>query len=708
MITKTGRRVLSGIVAFMMATTPFAGVKSGKTVSEKDAAEGSVKTVTVSPDGDCKTLEEARDYVRTLDKKNYSGIEVVLEAGTYVLDDTFTLTEEDSGTADCPITYRANGDVTVTGAVELKSSDFSPAEGEATQWFKDEAKDNIVSFDLKAIGYSATMMTELYESNALSIVTRVPMLYHGDERLVLARYPNEGYITSAEGTEIEGGESAAVDLVTPLYVYFGEEYADTVRSWHAIEDTYVWQKLSYFWCDESSDVRSVDPEKPMVTVSFTGGHDPQDYGMPLYFYNIPEELDYPGEYFIDEDSILYVYKYEDFDGSVLSIPTVETGVYVQGADYLTFDGIHFTSFSGTALNVYADHFTLKNCKISNATDCGARIVGDDNLIERNELTNLYQEGLHVGGGDEETMELSHTVVTNNKIHDFGQDEKYSYGLSLAGVGVNANHNEIYDCPHIAVYFSSNLCVFEYNYVHDCVLRADDVGALACDGEFGAFGNTVRYNYITDIGPTEPVFMCGEIDCYFPKCGASAIYWDCMGSGQTMYGNVINHVYGNSLMSSGKMHKYENNLIVACAKHAIELNCDFYSSYFYGDNAGRGAREVPDYFTEGLLKTFPELAALEFTEDAATADNPTFWSAPTGGVVRNNIVYTDKGYRSKEMNYALKPYSIEKYIYDFSTIELNDEIFVNSKRGGYDIDELVKEHADTLGMTYEEFKSVGIQ
>ncbi len=65
-------------------------------------------TIEVSPGGSLKSLEDARDHIRTLRKAGETGaMKVVLRAGTYRLERTFVLTPEDSGTPEAPISYEA-------------------------------------------------------------------------------------------------------------------------------------------------------------------------------------------------------------------------------------------------------------------------------------------------------------------------------------------------------------------------------------------------------------------------------------------------------------------------------------------------------------------------------------------------------------------------------------------------------------------------
>ena len=52
-----------------------------------------------------KTLEKARDTIRAMKKKPDGGITVYVRGGTYKIDKTFELTDDDSGTDNCPINY---------------------------------------------------------------------------------------------------------------------------------------------------------------------------------------------------------------------------------------------------------------------------------------------------------------------------------------------------------------------------------------------------------------------------------------------------------------------------------------------------------------------------------------------------------------------------------------------------------------------------
>jgi len=76
------------------------------------------------------TLEGARDAIQTLKQGELppGGVTVRLRGGTYMLDDSFRLSAEDSGTPEARITYCAHDGeaVWLVGGRELKAESFVP------------------------------------------------------------------------------------------------------------------------------------------------------------------------------------------------------------------------------------------------------------------------------------------------------------------------------------------------------------------------------------------------------------------------------------------------------------------------------------------------------------------------------------------------------------------------------------------------------
>ena len=97
----------------------------------KDEWSGSIPSPNpMKNDGPFKTLERAREKMRTLKKRgNLSerSVTVWLRGGHYYRETTFELTAEDSGTLDNPIIYRAynNEKVHLLGGQEIEGFTLS-------------------------------------------------------------------------------------------------------------------------------------------------------------------------------------------------------------------------------------------------------------------------------------------------------------------------------------------------------------------------------------------------------------------------------------------------------------------------------------------------------------------------------------------------------------------------------------------------------
>ena len=75
-----------------------------------DAWSGTLPaTNAAKTDGPFATLQRAREAVRQYKRSPglHQPVTVEVRAGTYVLSETLTFTAEDSGTAECPVTFRA-------------------------------------------------------------------------------------------------------------------------------------------------------------------------------------------------------------------------------------------------------------------------------------------------------------------------------------------------------------------------------------------------------------------------------------------------------------------------------------------------------------------------------------------------------------------------------------------------------------------------
>lgn len=95
------------------------------------------------------TIAGARDFIRNNRSSLEGGVTVYIEEGDYYQDETLTFTEEDSGSEDFPIVYKAynNGSVSIDGGTTLKTENFQkPADDDpyASRIKDSAARENVI------------------------------------------------------------------------------------------------------------------------------------------------------------------------------------------------------------------------------------------------------------------------------------------------------------------------------------------------------------------------------------------------------------------------------------------------------------------------------------------------------------------------------------------------------------------------------------
>ncbi|GBG09227.1 hypothetical protein PAT3040_03868, partial [Paenibacillus agaridevorans] len=194
-------------------------------LSTEVSAENLGHTLFVAPNGDNEsglgtinapfaTLEKARDAIREMKADSGlpdGGITVYLRGGEYRLGKSFELTEEDSGTEDNPIIYKAynNEEVKIMGGATIDASEFKTVTDEnILNRLVESARGKVVKVDLAQQGI--TEYGELvryghsmnYFPEGISQYS-APELFINGESQTLARWPNNDFATVKK--VIDGG-----------------------------------------------------------------------------------------------------------------------------------------------------------------------------------------------------------------------------------------------------------------------------------------------------------------------------------------------------------------------------------------------------------------------------------------------------------------------------------------------------------------------
>ncbi len=500
-----------------------------------------------------KTLEAARDTVRKLRQTGSpSGPTTVwIRGGTYYRTQTFALTKEDSGTEDAPVVYRACEGETVrlVGGRQIEPAWCVPVTDRAIlARLPSSARGKLRQVNLREHG-----ITDYGELGNLGGGLK---LFCADRRLPLARWPNDGWALARRGKVLDKGKDGVPKLVDE-----GREgktlglkhQGPAPSSWKQAEE--MW--LRGYWHQEYAfdgwKPVSVDTQRQEIKLGWGAGDHLAEWRR-FYAVNLLEEIDRPGEWFLDRGrGVLYILPPAEFpEHPLLYSVLAETMLVLEGTSHVTIRGLTMEVTRGVAAHVGGGtHNRIAGCTIRHAHQGVVLSGGTHNGVIGCDVYDLDSMGIRLSGGDRRTLEPAGLYAVNNHLHDYARCYKtWHPGVQVRGVGNRVAHNWIHHAPQYAVSYEGNDHLIELNHLHHLCLEMSDVGAIGCGGNWTYRGNVVRYNFIHDI-PIRP----------YP--GVVGVYLDDCVSSTKVFGNVLHKVQKAVLIGGGRDHVVENNLFIEC-------------------------------------------------------------------------------------------------------------------------------------------------
>lgn len=522
------------------------------------------------------TLERARDAVR-FRKASQSAfrekITVWLRGGDYLRTNAFELTAADSGTAGAPITWRAykNERVRLRGGRALTG--FAPVSDAAVLARLDEpARGHVLQFNLRALGVTdfGEMKSRGFGRPALPAHCE---LFCDQRPMTLARWPNEGdfakiagYPATSDHVDEHGGN---VGQLPGGFHYSG----DRPLRWQDTSDLWVHGYWSYDWANSYEQVASLAVGERLVKTSAPHGLYGFRKGQRFYFLNVLEELDQPGEWFLDRKTgVLYfwppgrtpegggqraesgrrlrasVASSQEMLLSLLDQPLLK----LTDVSHLTFRGLILEATRGNAVEIRGGASNrLAGCLIRNVGNSGVVITGGTGHgVVGCDVSDTGDGGVSLTGGDRQTLAPGGHFVENCHFQRLGRWSKcYVPAVAMTGVGLRASHNLIHDHPHCAILYWGNDHIMEFNEIHHIALETGDVGAIYTGRDYTFRGNKIRHNFIHHTGGV--------------GMGSMGVYMDDCVSGTEVFGNVFYKVHWAMFIGGGRDHRVENNLFVDC-------------------------------------------------------------------------------------------------------------------------------------------------
>lgn len=536
-------------------------------------------------DSPFKTIEKARDAVRSIKSKPQGGIVVNVRGGVYPVSKTIEFTAEDSGTKDCPVIYKAYNDEKVS-FIGGKTIDTSKIQKVTDSKILDrmnvpEAKNNLYMLDLSEQGIE---MNALEPYGWRDNNYRPMRIYMNNTVLSEARWPNDNdsemFVKARPLTNKDDGideDKFNTDNTPIMYEYPDPE--NRSANWTVNKgDTYIGGAIVQMWNSQNLLIDTIDVDKKVVTslspMKGTSAVKGVGYGpvYAVYFSNIPEEIDKPGESYVDrlgvfgKKDVLYFYPVGALDGEMVVSTLKEKMISVIGAEYITFSGINFKDTIETPIQVNkSNNIRIENAEIANSSRGAVSMVKTTNSVVSG--CNIYSTGenpIYIECDEAGMAELIPTgnIIENNNIHNVvllphSRISRAAVWLYYS-VGDIIRNNEFNDLPFGALDMATVVDVkFENNRVLNSVQINSDGGAVYWGRQFNNLGNVVRNNYFENIGSK-------YVTNKFKSDGVGSFFADDAATSGNIYGNVIyNGGTGQAAMftNGAEFGNMQNNICI---------------------------------------------------------------------------------------------------------------------------------------------------
>ena len=457
------------------------------------------------------SLHRAQRAVRQALK--HGPVRVIVREGTYYLDQPLMFGPEDSGSPSAPVIYAAEAGarVTISGGRRL-----------SCKWS----------------GYkNGIVMTPVAGGSDFT------QLFVDGKRQIRARYPNydpsdpgkSGYISAAgsipAGTPnpfAGSDEDMTYSAQAPRGIRF-DPATFTKQKWANLEGAEINIFQAAYWGNLQWKIKGIDPSTNTIWFGEGGqqigakwSKNPAVLNQRSRFFvdNVFEELDAPGEWFLDKKkNILYYYPSPgvELKTARIEVPVLEHAIRFAGTQEnpvrnISLQGFRIAHTATTYLEPYevpslSDWAIHRGGAIfaEGTRDCSVEACWFDAVGGNAVFVNNHNRGFSVTGckftetgdsaicfvGDLEKTNGTQRAfpfecqASNNLIHDCG-----FYGKQIAGVYISrakritASHNLIYNMPRAGICIGDGTWgghVIEFNQTHDTVRETSD------HGPFNAWG-----------------------------------------------------------------------------------------------------------------------------------------------------------------------------------------------------------------------------
>lgn len=653
------------------------------------AAQESIKQFHVSPGGSYSAkgtldspldgLESARAAVAKYRLKDPdTTIEVIFHEGTYRFDKCVKFASSDSGTEEHPITYKAAEGETVyfKGSKEVDASKIKTVDDpKILAKLPADARGKVGYINLADQGFKDLGSIPItFSMNRSDSRLEGAEFFLNNNQQNIARWPNgrDEYDQFASVVSM-GGKGAGGEVGG---IFTTKDFR--LMKWKDAKDAWMVGFPANDWLYERIKIKSVDVATKQVTLANSAVYGlSMGYSHRYAIVNLLEELDMPGEWYIDHDTnILYYYPERTLKGATFEITTLaDNMIYMENVSNVNFQGI---IFSQTRSNAFwfrdkMENMTISDCRFENMGRYGIyqqnstnskvgvgtetahqfQENGNENFhLKNNTFYNCGVSAFQLVFGSRDANIPSGSTITNNYVYDNNRVDRRSSGMGFTGVGVEVAYNTIHSTGYGIQYNGADINI-HHNEIYNIMNNIQDGSAIYCGRNFINRGNKIHHNYVHDVKSKNPMLK---------STLAPAVYLDDKDCGTEIYENIFVGADDGVLINCGMSNKVHDNIVIDATYSVARI-----STYNLETVVSRQRME-----TQG--KT-----ALKFEGYARFPDIKEDLDSGLVGYPARNTIVNNISSGSKNTGYS-------DLVMGYNTIEDNYEIekseFVDAENGDY--------------------------
>lgn len=653
------KKIISALLSAVMIFVSCSSAAFAEENITSDDTQKDVMKFYVAPGGEGNgtltepfgSIYEAKEYIARKKKtmKEPKEIQVIFREGVYRLNKSVVFNEEDSGfDNEHRIVYKAFDDekVEFRGSVEIDITKINKVtDQKILRRLPEESKDNVGVIDLKEQGFSS-ITTNPWSVGYVNF-------YLNGKQQPMSQWPN-GDNHFAEFTAVSKGDRDNGKNGGTL------RYENTTRPsrWLSATDLFLNGYPGYDYRIENVPIASVSPDNSTITLKAGTNFGIINTAARRWkAFNLLEEIDRPGEWYLDRTNmLLYYYPECSLSNATFEMSYMSTDmITVKRASNLSFEGIVFSQTNGHVINgQHSKNNMISNITIDKCTftDIGGRSIyfytydqGDvwDLAAYQCRLGNLYNltvtnnifynnrsNPVEVVSGNKNTGEEHGLNISNNYANQ--PDPRYNeYLLGMViSVGGNVTNNLGHNGGNKFLDHSTEKLKITHNEMVNTCRETTDVGSIYCGRSVTYRGTEIAYNFGLNANPAQPNLNKFAHNRF--------VYLDDSHAGLNIHHNIFayDEPGDKAISTTGAGSKIQNN-ITYNAKNALVLGYwkgnDRYKQFLSEDN--RTNPYVANYIERypNILKEYEIIKSGNFNSTALNEVTGNFivkGKAPTDG------------------------------------------------------------------------------